>query len=214
MNTDIKLKLELTGKGNSYFLYNGTEKYFEKLRSAYLDIKNDKVNDYLYFSFVTLCASTLEYSLNFILACYCVDSFSIESYRNYLEQFISIKFRNKILLLPHIISDGKFILNEDSQTFKQLSELVAVRNKILHNKEFLKAFDSGIKLDVVDGEIFVPVGMEEISFSFETEPNIIDKIDKKMCLDFADALGDFKAFVMAPYLDNSLSENHLITLKK
>lgn len=211
MNVHAKLKLELTGNGKSYILYNGTEQYYKKLRSAYSDIKNDNHNDYLYFSFITLCSSTLEYSLNFILADYCVEKFGSTNYRTYLEEFISMRFKNKLLLLPHIISEGKFKINDNSFAFKKLAELINLRNKTLHNKEFLKEFDSGIKLDFDDENLILPEGKDEIiNFSFEVEDNIIDVIDKKLCLEIAKAMGDFKKYIMIPAIKSNLKENILI----
>lgn len=211
MSVLAKLQLEITGKGNSFILYNGTEQYYKRLRAAYLDIKNDNHNEYLYFCFISLCSSTLEYSLNFILADYCVENFGPRNYRTYLEEFIKIKFKNKLFLLPHIISEGKYKINEDSFSFKKLAELINLRNKILHNKEFLKEFDSGIKLEINGENIILPEGTDEIiNFSFEVEDNIIDKIDKRLCLEIAEAIGDFKKFIMIPAVESRLTENTLL----
>ena len=70
MHPSIQLVFNLTGD-KSYYLWNGTETYYKKLRAAYTDILNDLNSEYFYFGFLTLYAATLEYSLNFILADYC-----------------------------------------------------------------------------------------------------------------------------------------------
>lgn len=211
MSILAKLKLELTGNGKSYVLYNGTEQYYKKLRAAYLDIKNGNHNEYLYFSFITLCSSTLEYSLNFILADYCVEKFGAEKYKTYLEEFISLKFKNKLLLIPHLITEGKYKINDNSFAFKKLVQLINLRNKILHNKEFLKEFESGIKLDFINENLIIPEGTDDIiNFSFEIEDNIIDKIDEKLCLEIAEAMGDFKKYIMIPAIETTFEETTLI----
>ena len=120
-------------------------------------------------------------------------------------------FKNKLLLLPHIISDGKFKINDDSFAFKKLAELINLRNKILHNKEFLKEFDIGINLNYDGEKIIVPEGKSDIiNFSFEVEDNIIDKIDKHLCLEIAEAMGDFKKHIMIPSIESIIKENPLI----
>jgi hypothetical protein len=75
MEPAARLLVNIEGTGKSYILWNGTESYYKRLRSAFKDISEDKEGDYLHFAFFTLCASTLEYSLNFILTDYCVDKY-------------------------------------------------------------------------------------------------------------------------------------------
>ena len=204
-----KLKIELTGN-RSYYLFNGTEQYYQKLRAAYKDIKNDIKSDYLYFSFFTLCSATLEYSLNFILADYCIEKFGIEKYKIYLEEFISLKFKNKLLMAPHIVSDGRFIMNEDSMAFKKLCELINLRNKLLHNKEFLNEFNFPLNFKVDNGNLVIPEGQENIEFSIEVKENRIDSLDKAKCLSYGNAIGDFKRYIMKPAIENCFDENKML----
>ena len=103
MTTRIIVNLNET-KG--YVLWNDTEAYYEKLRSAYKDISNNKKNDYLYFSFFTLCAATLEYSLNFLLTYFCLIHYGHENYKAYAEGYINLPFAKKLLMTPTIISNG------------------------------------------------------------------------------------------------------------
>lgn len=206
-----KMKIELTGS-KSYYLFNGTEQYYEKLRAAYKDIENDTKADYLYFGFFTLCAATLEYSLNFILADYCIDKFGIDKYKTYLDEFISLKFKNKLLMTPHIVSDGKYVMNEDCKAFKQLSELINLRNRVLHNKEFLNEFTLPLNLKEENGNLVIPEGQNNLDFSFEAKQNAIDSLDKAKCLSYGKALGDFKKHIMTPAIEQTLGENMMIKL--
>ncbi len=98
-----RLIIDTEGKRKSYFLWNGTETYYEKLRSAYKDIESDKTNDYSFFSFFILCSATLEYSLNYIIADFGLkhygpdkcDTFP-DKYNKLTEDFIWRKFKEKI----------------------------------------------------------------------------------------------------------------------
>lgn len=204
-----KLLINLTGD-KSLYLWNGTDAYYEKLRAAYLDIQNDKFSNYLLFGFFTLCASTLEYSLNFLLADYCVDKFGPDRYKSYCEEYIGLRFRNKLLMTPHIISDGEYQMNENHKSFKELEELITLRNRILHNKEFLKEFDCPINGEIIEGGIWFPLEKSEIEFTIQVNDNHIDTLKKENCLKYGTALGDFKKYVMTPALNKELQINPMI----
>jgi hypothetical protein len=202
----------LTGD-KSFYLWNGTETYYQKLRAAYTDILNDSKSEYLYFGFFTLCASTLEYSLNFILADYCIDKFGPDNYKTYCKEYMGLSFRNKLLMIPHIVSDGKYMLNEDHPSFMQLEDLITLRNRILHNKEFLKEINIPIQGELIDGKIFVPIEKSEIEISIDVAINYIDTLTKEKCINYGNALGDFKQFIMTPALTKDLEENPMIMVQ-
>ena len=113
-----------------------------------------------------------------------------------------MSFPKKLLMTPSIISNGELKFNEDSAPYKTLCELITLRNRILHNKEFLKTFDApSLTLDNTK---------EIIEFQIVKEPNYIDTLDKSLCIKFGKALGDFKESIMDPALDNDLTENNLL----
>ena len=213
MQPKARMIINLTGN-KSFYLWNGTETYYTKLRAAYTDILNDVKSEYLYFGFFTLCASTLEYSLNFILADYCIDKFGPDNYKSYCEEYIGLRFRNKLLMIPHIISDGKYRLNENHPSFKQLEDLITLRNRMLHNKEFLKEFSLPIEGEYQDGNLILPIEKLNIDFSIDVATNYIDTLTKEKCLKFGNAVGDFKLYIMTPALTNDLSENPMVLTKK
>lgn len=81
----------------------------------------------------------------------------------------------------------------------------------------LKSSIDGFKYSTIDpwkiGDNENPIleGKDEIiNFSFEVEDNIIDVIDKKLCLEIAKAMGDFKKYIMIPAIKSNLKENILI----
>jgi len=207
----FKLRLNLTGS-QSYYLYNGTEEYFKKMRAAYKDIQADVISEYLYFSFFTLCSATLEYSLNFLLADYCIEHFGIDRYKVYLDQYLNINFKNKVLMIPHIISNGQFQMNEDAASFKKIEEMITFRNQLLHNKAYLNSFDLPINFEVEDGGLIVPEGSEILNFSFQTKETPIERLNKENCLQFGNAIGDFKKYIMTPALTDGLAVNNMVKL--
>jgi len=204
-----KIKVNLTGD-KSYYLHNGTELYYRQLSEAYVDVKAGGGKGYLLFSFFTLCAATLEYSLNFLLADYCIEQFGMDRYQTYLDEYLKLSFKNKLLMLPHILSNGQFAMNEDSASFKRLCEMINLRNKVLHNKEYLTEFELPLNLKVEDGYIVVPPGQENIEFQLTVKENAIEHLTQTNCLYFADALGEFKKLIMNPALNNELKSNKLL----
>ncbi|WP_291860230.1 hypothetical protein [Marinilabilia sp.] len=209
MKPKSKLLINLTGD-KSYYLWNGTDSYYDKLRSAYMDIKNDNISDYLLFGFFTLCSATLEYSLNYILADYSVDKFGPENYKSYCREYIGLSFRNKLLMIPHIISDGKYQMNDEATSFKTLEELIILRNKIMHNKEFLKEFDLPINGELLEDKVYIPLDKSKWDFKINIADNYIDTLTKEKCLKFGDALGEFKKYIMTPALSKKLNVNEMI----
>lgn len=114
-------------------------------------------------------------------------------------------------MTPHLISDGKFVMNEDCEPFKKLCEMINLRNRILHNKEFLTEFELPLNLEIKDGEIFVPEGREIIDFEIVVK-NPIDKLTKENCLAYGLAMGQFKRFIMRPAIASGLDINSMILL--
>lgn len=201
-NVTARLLISVEDGNKSYILWNGTESYYEKLRAAYTDIQANKESKYLYFGFFTLCSATLEFSLNFILTDYCLSHYGMDNYKTYAEGYINLSFAKKLLMSPTIISNGQLIFDQTNTSFKMLLELITLRNRILHNKEFLKEVDFPSLSDKSKDET--------IEFQLPLEPNHIDTLNKNLCLKFGDALGKFKSCLMTPALSNSLIANEML----
>jgi hypothetical protein len=201
MNHHGRLILNIEGKDKSYSLNNGTESYYKKLRLAYKDIQEDKITEYSYFSFFILCAATLEYSLNYIIADFCLITYGPKKCKPFIEGYISLNFKRKILMLPSILSSGSLMFDEDNVVFKKLNELVSLRNKIMHAKEEIYEFDFPNIKETED---------EEIQFELLSEINPIETLDKSKCIEFGNALGEFKKYVMEPWFNHDLKENNLL----
>jgi len=196
-----RIIFNISGDGKSYFLWNGTESYYKKLISAYKDIKDDKINDYSYFSFFILCAATLEDSLNYLIADYALNTFGPEECKPFIDGYTSLNFKSKILMLPSILSNGQLVFNRNKKTFKKLNELVSLRNKIMHGKEELNELDLPNLSRTTE---------KEIEFQLVNKPNPIDKLDKQICLEYGSALGEFKKYIMEAWFSHDLKENFLL----
>lgn len=215
MQPKAKLLINLSDNDKSYFLWNGTESYYEKLRTAYQEVLGENHSEHLYFGFFTLCSATLEYSLNFILADFAVRKFGPSKYKRYCDGYINLPLRRKLFMAPNIISEGEYVINENHITFKKLEQLVKLRNRILHNKEFLNEFYiPDLNVEVTEDSIFVPKDKSEINFEFEVKDNPINTLNKKLCIDFGNALGDFKKYLMTPSINNELKDNPMIVKHK
>lgn len=197
------IKMCIYGSGKSYFLWNNALAYYKRLNNLFEDIKSDTPKDYLYPCFITLCSATLEYSLNLIYALYCFRHFEYEDYKSYLETYRNMRFKNKLFMFPYITSEGKLIINEDSQEIKSLYELIAMRNGLLHNSEKLQTFDiPDINASIIDDKLVIPIENSKIHFSLSVEDNVIDSITKGDCIRIGNAIFLFYEQIMLPYVND------------
>jgi hypothetical protein len=198
-------------KDETFLLQNDTESYFEKLRSLFIDITNNRDSNYLFFAFVTLCAATLEYSLNHILITFCIDEFGPRKYKKYADTYIKYPFKLKLSFIPYIVSKGEFIFDEDNSTYKNLCKLIDLRNQLLHRKEYLKEINifwpTVEELKITKSEIF------DINADIRLKKSTIDTITKEDCLMYGESLGDFKKLFIVPFFFHKLSLNEIIKSK-
>ncbi len=196
------IKLCLDEDGVSSVLWNGTEAYYTKIESAYTDIEKNNYTDSLYFAFFILVISTLEYSLNYILIKRHFDLLGEKKYKQKAKKDIKMNFKEKLLITPKIVSNGEFVINKQSSSFKILTQMVTFRNQILHNKDFheeIKNKKCNYKNE--DGNI---------SFQIEHQQNIIDTITKNNCKKYWQAINDFKNLIMIPCNNHNLTTNDMI----
>jgi hypothetical protein len=178
---------------------------------AYKDILEEAEQPYTFFAFVTLCSATLEASLNFIIVDYCLSKYGPLKFKQYSDSYIGMGFKNKLNLIPSLLSEGKLMINEDNSFVKQLEALIALRNKLLHNRESLESFDIP-KLDsqIIDGHLVIPEANANIEFQFFIKDNPIESINKEMCLRFGEALGGFKKYIMDAVLNGIFTTNEMV----
>ncbi len=206
----------LHGNDKSYYLWNNAESYYTKLRHVLDDIMADTQKDYLYFTFVALSSATLEYSLNLLYAFYCFHQFDYEQYKLYLETYKNMRFKNKLFMLPYILSNGKWVINENCKFVKTLDDLIKKRNGLLHNSEKLHVFDfQDIHASIIDDKLYVPIEYSQVEFSLSVEDNIIDTITKENCMDIGNAMFAFYQQILIPFInDGALNICEFIIAKK
>ncbi len=209
MQPFARIILNMTGD-KSHILINGTEKYFSMLRSAYKDIRENKESDYLYFAFTTLCASTLEYSLNVTILDYILQKYGVEDFKSQWKIYGGNGLSKKLSMIPSIVSDGVYCMNKNHTSYKQLEVLIRLRNRILHNEDSLIEFNLPLDGFVEGDNLFIPIENAKIEFEFPEPTNYIDSLTKESCLSYGEALGDFKKYIMTPSLNNNLSENEMV----
>jgi hypothetical protein len=206
-----RLILNLTDNDKSYYLRNGANLYYEQTRAAYKDILNGVEQSYTYFAFITLCSATLEASLNFLIINHFLHKYGPLNYTLYCESYINLRFKNKLHIVPSLLSEGKLMINDDNAFVKKLDELITLRNKLLHNKETLETFELPyLDSQVMDGGLFIPESNSNVEFKISVRDNPIEAISKDKCLSFGEALGQFKKFIMDAALSETLTKNELI----
>ena len=193
--------LMLKQDGKNYVHINDTEVYFKNLNQTFEYIKNDVNAEFLNFAYVTLCASTLEASLNHVIFTFFINNFGPIEYKRYAESLINMSFSNKLHLIPNIVSKTEFYFNPECFTIKKLEELITLRNRILHKKPTLQE----VEYDINNMEL----GMKMI---FKNN-NHIQSITKNQCMNFNKAMLNFKNEFMLPFLAGNLKENKLMKQK-
>ncbi|MEN4761113.1 hypothetical protein ABEG63_12320 [Chryseobacterium sp. C39-AII1] len=181
------------------FLYlNDLEIYFANLQHLYENLEQNDVQ-FLNFSFIALCSSTLEAALNQIAFEYYLNKFGPIEYKSYFESIINLSFKNKLYLLPTIVSDFKLKFNKNSYTLKKLEELIITRNKQLHKKPYIQQVEDDLE-KLQNGD----------EFTFILKDNLFT-VDKKNCKHYNNAIENFKNYFVIPFNEGKLQENEILT---
>ena len=193
----------LYGNDKSYYLWNNAKSYYTKLSHVLDDIIVDTQKDYLYFTFITLSSATLEYSLNLLYAFYCFHQFDYKQYKVYMETYKNMRFTNKLFMLPYILSNGRWVINEGCKFVMALDDLIKKRNGLLHNSEKLHEFDfPDTHASIIDDKLYIPIKYSQVEFSLSVEDNIIDTITKENCIDIGNAMFAFYQQIMIPFIND------------
>ncbi|MBU2940475.1 hypothetical protein KO494_13085 [Lacinutrix sp. C3R15] len=188
--------------GKNYFHLDDTEIYYRNLESVYNYLESEYDINYMNFAYVTLCSSTLEASLNYIIFHYYINEFGPVDYKNFADSLINISFKNKLHSTPNIVTKSKYYFNSDCFTIKTLEKLISLRNKILHKKPLLQTTELDLHKDLELGK--------EIELK---NNNHIELITKNDCQNFHKAIMNFRNEFMNPFLENELLITELIKEK-
>ena len=148
-----RARIELGKEQKNYSLINNTDVYYNKLKTAYQDLSNDMISEYTLFSFVTLCAATLEYSLNYVLAEFCFTNYPLNRFNIHFAVMERMNFKSKLMLVPFICSNNSFMIKNSDSSFHSLTRLIKVRNDLMYAMDTPEAFDSLQIIKSDNGEI-------------------------------------------------------------
>ncbi|MBQ2885494.1 MAG: hypothetical protein IJE43_17340 [Alphaproteobacteria bacterium] len=212
----INMSLLLNGEGKSYFIKNNLDLYYSKIESALIDLNKGLGVDYLCFSFISLCSATLEYSLNLIYSDFFLGQFACD-YEPYAKAFYKMEFKLKLRLLPYIISNGKFIFNENYKTFQSLNSLIKLRNLLLHPNGCIEGIELGSifpNMEFDGKNLIIETENTEVEFSVNSKESTIETLNKRDCINYGLALLEFRDLVLTPFLSNhNIEENSMVRLR-
>jgi hypothetical protein len=196
-----RARIELGKEQKNYSLINNTDVYYNKLKTAYQDLSNDMISEYTLFSFVTLCAATLEYSLNYVLAEFCFTNYPLNRFNIHFAVMERMNFKSKLMLVPFICSNNSFMIKNSDSSFHSLTRLIKVRNDLMYAMDTPEAFDS---LQIIKSD------NGEIGINLEKKPTMIEQLTKEECLEFADALLKYKSLVLDHCSEATFEVNDLL----
>lgn len=182
----------------NYIYIDDTEIYYNNLDSVYEYIESEYNINYLNFAYVTLCSSTLEASLNYLIFSFYINEFGPVEYKKFADSLINVGFKNKLHITPNIVTKSKFGFNSACSTIKSLEKLISLRNKILHKKPLLQETE----IDLEDLELGKEIELKN--------NNHIQLITKKDCRNFHKAILQFRNEFMIPFLEKNLITTTLV----
>lgn len=91
--------------------------------------------------FTLTCAAALEASLNDAYIWLTHEKFGFKTYRRYAEHFLKLSPKAKLDLYVPTVTGYSHSLNTDHKVYHQLNELVSLRNKLVHDRQFLQELD-------------------------------------------------------------------------
>lgn len=191
METEIKLRL-FTSQNQLYM------SILTELRTQVGWL--DEGNGAMVVPFILTCAAALECTLNDII----ISAFDSEPERSLVDGYLSMNLRGKLTNIVPIATENEFYINKEHKTFLHLSELISVRNRLVHNKSSHETHDGVIVKDPA-GEVHIRV-----------EPGVAERIDdvtfglKKSVGRFHDAIEDFHRKFYNVYRRDDFKGNALI----
>jgi hypothetical protein len=88
------------------------------------------------YAFILVAASALESIINNAIIFWAHHHFNPKDYKRMASAFISMSLRGKLDSYIHLVSDGQYVTNNESEAYQVLSELIKVRNEVAHAKDF------------------------------------------------------------------------------
>lgn len=128
-----------------------------------------------------------------------------------------MEFKLKLRLLPYIISNGKFIFNENYKTLQSLNSLIKLRNLLLHPNGCIEGIELGSifpNMEFDGKNLIIETENTEVEFSVNSKESTIETLNKRDCINYGFALLEFRDLVLMPFLSNhNIEENSMVRLR-
>lgn len=117
---------------------------YEEVISKYLRqyLSKKTITEVDTIPFVLTCAAALESLLNDHIIIYSLNKFDLNEYKNIADGLISIPFLKKLEYCIPLLTDSKYVLDKNCETYIVLAKLIKKRNNMMHNKIFMEDFDA------------------------------------------------------------------------
>lgn len=88
------------------------------------------------YAFILVAASAVESIMNNAIILWTHHRFDPSDYKRMASAFLSMNLRGKLDSFVFFVSDSQYVSDNESKIYKQLSELIKVRNEVAHAKYF------------------------------------------------------------------------------
>ena len=105
--------------------------------------------------FILTCAAALECSLNDHIMKHLTSEHG-EHGKLQIPGFLSMNLKGKLLSIVPLLTMNKYMLSVEHKVYQKLSELIKIRNRLVHNKSSYEIFEATLK-ESSDGTPFIPI---------------------------------------------------------
>ena len=165
--------------------------------------------EYFVVPFVVTCAAALECSLNDAI----IGGFSeVDPRRTSLvSAYLSMSLRGKLDAIVPLLTDNSYRVNGDHKIYKDLAELIRLRNRLVHNKGTIEDIDALVVETDSEGAMFESKNPEDVRRLMERldDPMLNVKGDPGR---FHDSLESFHEKFLDAYASEEFRGNDLVVL--
>lgn len=119
-------------------------KVLEQLQSSWIASHNTAYVSSSLIPFVITAAAALECLLNDTLIMHSSYVFGLNPNNKFAKAFLSMTLRGKLDTIVPLVTGNKYIIRHDKPTYQKLSQLIKLRNNLMHGKSFVTEHDVSI----------------------------------------------------------------------
>ncbi len=157
--------------------------------------------------FLLTCAAALECSLNDNIIQYFTSQYG-EHGELQISGFLSMNFKGKLLNVVPLLTSNKYMINVNHKIYQKLSELIKIRNRLVHNKSNYEMYESHIE-ETEEGTPFITIPDDlDKKLSKKIDPTLGIKVGD--IGEFHDCLEKFHELFIDVYDNDDFKGNELI----